>query len=152
MKKILSVLIIVSVSVLSFASDFSDLLDKAKDSYAKGNLNETINLIDSARKILDKESLSKSAEEYIEVTNWDVVKLKKKDYMGKKVKIKAEFGGVNSSGKSIHLYKVNTTCPFHTTLIDKILSLKDFSEYTFYGTIEDDGEWFPPKLFIEKIE
>ena len=103
---ILSVLIIVSVCVLSFASDFSDLLDKAKDLYAKGNLNEAINLIDSARKILDKESLSKSAEEYIEVTNWDVVKLKKKDYMWKKVKIKAEFGGVNSSGKSIHLYKV----------------------------------------------
>ena len=81
MKKILSVLIIVSVSVLSFAFDFSDLLDKAKDSYAKGNLNETINLIDSARKILDKESLSKSAEEYIEVAKWDIVKLKKDYYI-----------------------------------------------------------------------
>ena len=151
MKKILSVLIIVSVSVLSFASDFSDLLDKAKDSYAKGNLNETINLIDSARKILDKESLSKSAEEYIEVAKWDIVKLKKDYYIGKKVKIKAKFCGVNSDGTSIHLLDVSINCKFDSNLIEKILSLKEFSFYTFYGTVEDD-RWNGPKLFIEKIE
>ncbi|MBR6201294.1 MAG: hypothetical protein IKQ61_13630 [Spirochaetales bacterium] len=151
MKKILSVLIIVSVSVLSFASDFSDLLDKAKDSYAKGNLNETINLIDSARKILDKESLSKLAEEYIEVAKWDIVKLKKDYYIGKKVKITTKFCGVNSDGTSIHLLDVSIYCKFDSNLIEKILSLKEFLFYTFYGTVEDD-RWNGPKLFIEKIE
>ncbi|MBR1536358.1 MAG: hypothetical protein IJ630_05420 [Treponema sp.] len=78
MKKniIFFILLLLSFSTI-FASEVSDLLDKAKIEYNKGNIPESINYIDSARKVLDKENLNKSADEYIEVTNWDIVKLKK---------------------------------------------------------------------------
>ena len=151
MKKILSVLIIVSVSVLSFASDFSDLLDKAKDSYAKGNLNETINLIDSARKIVDKESLNSTAEEYIEVAKWDIVKLKKDYYIGKKVKITTTYCGLSFlSSDKINLTNVGS-CYYDNNLVDKILSFEYYSTHTFYGIVRKDN-YSDAELYIEKID
>ena len=151
MKKILSVLIIVSVSVLSFASDFSDLLDKAKDSYAKGNLNETINLIDSARKILDKESLNNSAEEYIEVAKWDIVKLKKDYYIGKKVKITTMYNGLSFMYSDKISISGPGSCYFDNSLVDTIISLKDYSTHTFYGIVRKDN-YSDAELYIEKID
>ena len=69
-KIILSVCFIFAIS-LCFSSEVTDLLDKAKTAYSNGNLTETINLIDSAKKIVEKENINSSSEEYIEVTNWD---------------------------------------------------------------------------------
>ena len=86
MKKLTGLLfcIILCLTIPAFASEVSDLLDKAKIEYEKGNMSETINLIDSARKILDKENVEISREEYIEVTNRDVVKLKKLHILAKR--------------------------------------------------------------------
>ena len=66
-------------SSICFASEVTDLLEKAKTVYLTGNLPEAISLIDSAKKIVEKENLNSSSEDYIEVTNWDVVKIKKSD-------------------------------------------------------------------------
>ena len=41
-------------------------------------------------------------------------------------------------------------CKFDSGLVDKILSLKDFSTYTFYGTVKDN--FASPTLFVEAIE
>lgn len=71
-------------SAIIFASEVTDLLEKAKISYSNGNLTETINLIDSAKKLVEKENIKSSSEEYTEVTNWDVIKIKKSEYIGKK--------------------------------------------------------------------
>ena len=79
-------------SAIIFASEVTDLLEKAKISYSNGNLTETINLIDSAKKLVEKENIKSSSEEYTEVTNWDVIKIKKSEYIGKKkLKLKQDF-------------------------------------------------------------
>ena len=65
------------VSVFCAASEFSNLLDKAKSEYSKGNISAAIFLVDSARKIADSENLKTSDGDYLEISNWDLVKLKK---------------------------------------------------------------------------
>ena len=137
---ILCALLIVSSAS---ASEFTDLLDKAKGEYEAGNLSAAIELIDSAKKLADKENLNGTADEYIEVTDWNVVKLKKLSYIGKKVKVRCEFSGISSDGEKIYVEPpkdYSITCTFDKTLIDKILTLKKSSysnpiHYTFYGTI-----------------
>ena len=131
-----------------FASEVSDLLDKAKSEYEKGNISASITCIDSARKILDKESLNKTETEYIEITNWDVVKLKKDVYIGKKVKFTTRYSGI--SGSEYIILSGPGACHFDSNLVDKILSLKEFSNFTFYGTVQDS--WASPTLFVEKID
>lgn len=149
MKKniIFFILLLLSFSTI-FASEVSDLLDKAKIEYNKGNIPESINYIDSARKVLDKENLNKSADEYIEVTNWDIVKLKKAAYIGKKVKISTEYDGIFSSER-ISLRQLGLSF-FDTNLTDQILSLKKHSKYTFYGIVQDRPSY--PEFFVEKID
>lgn len=149
MKKLLFTLLsLMLVTSIVFASEVADLLEKAKTEYSNGNLVETINLIDSAKKIVEKENINSSSEEYIEVTNWDVVKLKKDSYIGKKVKISTRYSGVSGS-EHISLSGPGR-CYFDTNLVDKILSLKNYSNYTFYGTVQDS--WASPTLFVEKID
>ena len=63
-------------SSIIFSSEVTDLLENAKTAYSNGNLTETINLIDSAKRVVERETINSSSEEYIEVSNWDVVKLK----------------------------------------------------------------------------
>ncbi|MDY4465881.1 MAG: hypothetical protein SPE30_06305 [Candidatus Treponema excrementipullorum] len=46
---------------------------------------------------MEKEELSSSGDDYVEITNWGIVKLKSADFIGKKVKVKAKFIGINSS-------------------------------------------------------
>lgn len=85
MKKYMVVLLsLLCFYSLGFASDVMDLLSKAKIEYSNGNLSETINLIDSAKKLVEKENINTSSDEYIEISNWDVVKIKKSEYIDKK--------------------------------------------------------------------
>lgn len=150
MKK--SIIFLMSILLPSFgtifASEVSDLLDMAKIEYNKGNISESIKYIDSARKLLDKENLNKSADEYIEVINWDVVKLKKAAYIGKKVKFRDMYSGIFGS-EYISLGS-SGLCHFDSNLVDKILSLEKFSNHTFYGTVNDS--WAGSSFFIEKID
>lgn len=149
-KIILSVCFIFAIS-LCFSSEVTDLLDKAKTAYSNGNLTETINLIDSAKKIVEKENINSSSEEYIEVTNWDVVKIKKSEYIGKKVKVKARFYGINSDGKTVHI-AIGLSCTYENSLVDKFLELSKYQEYVFYGTVFEENTFLGPMIHIEKIE
>jgi hypothetical protein len=147
-KTIITLLSLMIFASASFASELTDLLEKAKNEYSKGNLTETINLIDSAKKIVEKENINSSSEEYIEVINWDVVKLKKDAYIGKKVKVTTMYSGL--SGSEYIILSISGPCHFDSNLVDKILSLKKFSNYTFYGTVQDS--WTSPTLFVERID
>lgn len=71
-------------SSIIFSSEVTDLLENAKTAYSNGNLTETINLIDSAKRLVERENINSSSEEYIEVLNWDVVKLKNMHTLAKK--------------------------------------------------------------------
>lgn len=135
-------------SSIIFASEVTDLLENAKTAYSNGNLTETINLIDSAKRLVERENINSSSEEYIEVTNWDVVNLKKDVYIGKKVKFTTMYSGI--SGSEYIILRGPGACHFDSNLVDKILSLKKFSNFTFYGTVQDS--WESPTLFVEKID
>lgn len=148
---ILSLVLACVCATFAFSSDVSVLLDKAKNDYAQGNLSAAITAIESARKIIDSEQLGKSDGSYIEVTNWDVVKLKKDLYFGKKVKITTKYSGIFGTD-SIMLQNVSGFCKFDESLVDKILSLGEYTTHTFYGTVKKDSWSNGPEFFIEKIE
>ena len=149
MKKILVTFInFILFSSIIFSSEVTDLLENAKTAYSNGNLTETISLIDSAKRLVERENINSSSEEYIEVTNWDVVKLKKDVYIGKKVKFTTRYSGI--SGSEYIILSGPGACHFDSNLVDKILSLKEFSNFTFYGTVQDS--WASPTLFVEKID
>jgi len=151
MKKYMVVLLsLLCFYSLVFASDVMDLLDKAKIEYSNGNLSETINLIDSAKKLVEKENINSSSDEYIEISNWDVVKIKKSEYIGKKVKVKARFYDVNSDGTTVHI-SIGISCTYKNSLIDKFLELTKYQEYTFYGTVFENNALFGPMIHIEAI-
>ena len=152
MKKfIFTLLSLIIVTSIAFATEVTDLLEKAKIAYSNGNLTETINLIDSAKKIVENENINSSSEEYIEVTNWDVVKIKKSDYIGKKVKVKARFYGINSDGKTVHI-SIGLSCTYENSLVDKFLELAKYQEYVFYGTVFEENSLLGPMIHIEKID
>ncbi len=149
MKKIIVTFInFILFSSIIFSSEVTDLLENAKTAYSNGNLTETISLIDSAKRLVERENINSSSEEYIEVTNWDVVKLKKDVYIGKKVKFTTRYSGI--SGSEYIILSGPGACHFDSNLVDKILSLKEFSNFTFYGTVQDS--WASPTLFVEKID
>jgi len=149
MKKIIVTFInFILFSSIIFSSEVTDLLENAKTAYSNGNLTETISLIDSAKRLVERENINSSSEEYIEVTNWDVVKLRKDVYIGKKVKFTTRYSGI--SGSEYIILSGPGACHFDSNLVDKILSLKEFSNFTFYGTVQDS--WASPTLFVEKID
>lgn len=150
-KLIVTLLLLVIISFASFASEVTELLENAKNAYSNGNLTETINLIDSAKKIVEKETISSSSEEYIEVSNWDVVKIKKSEYIGKKVKVKARFYGINSDGKTVHI-SIGLSCTYENSLVDKFLEINKYQEYVFYGTVFEENSLLGPMIHIEKID
>ena len=127
------------------------MLEKAKISYSNGKLTETINLIDSAKKLVERENINTSSEEYIEVTNWDVIKIKKSEYIGKKVKVKARFYGINSDGTTVHI-SIGLLCSFFYSLVDKFLELAKYQEYVFFGTVFENNTLLGPMIHIEAIE
>ena len=61
----------------------------------------------------------------------------------------ARFGGVNSDG-TIHISEVSLMNFYEDSLIDKIISLKKYEKYIFYGTVTDGA--LGPKLYVEGIE
>ena len=117
----------------------TDLLENAKTAYSNGNLTETINLIDSAKRVVERETINSSSEEYIEVSNWDVVKIKKSEYIGKKV------------GKTVHI-AIGLSCTYENSLVDKFLELTKYQEYVFYGTVFEENSFLGPMIHIEKID
>ena len=149
MKKIIVLLIACSLPLFVFASDVGNLLKEAQTAYESGDVSTAIQKLDSAKSIMEKEQFSSESETYAELSSWDIVKLKKSDYLGKKVKIKATFCGVNSDG-SLFLTEVSINNSYEETLIDKIISLKKFDKYIFYGTVTDGV--LGPKLYVEAIE
>lgn len=152
MKKIvLAFFSLILFSAITFASEVTDLLEKAKISYSNGKLTETINLIDSAKKLVERENINTSSEEYIEVTNWDVIKIKKSEYIGKKVKVKARFYGINSDGTTVHI-SIGLSCTYDNSLVDKFLELAKYQEYVFFGTVFENNTLLGPMIHIEAIE
>ena len=148
MKRVfLSILLCLS-SLFVFAFEVSDLLQEAQTAYESGDVYTAIQKIDSAKSIMEKEQLSSSANDYVEVANWDIIKMKSADYLGKKVIIKAKFIGINSDG-TVYLIEISPSNSYEPSLVDKILTLKKYEYYNFYGTVVSD--YLGPKLFIEAI-
>jgi len=50
MKKLFLCIVFISISILTFASEATELLEKAKKEYSDGNLTESIILIENAKK------------------------------------------------------------------------------------------------------
>lgn len=150
MRKLFLFFILFTFSFFVFASEVSDLLQEAQTAYESGDVSTAIQKLDSAKSIMEKEQLSSSAEEYVEIPSWDIVKLKKEEYIGKKVKVPSTFYGITSSGL-VYLSSIATNNPYEDSLIEKILSLKKYEDYTFYGTVMDNGV-LGTKLYIEAIE
>lgn len=148
MKRVfLSILLCLS-SLFVFASEVSDLLLEAQTAYESGDVSTAIQKLDSAKSIMEKEQLSSSANDYVEVASWDIIKIKSADYLGKKVIIKAKFIGINSDG-TVYLIEISPSNSYEPSLVDKILTLKKYEYYNFYGTVVSD--YLGPKLFIEAI-
>ena len=148
MKRVfLSILLCLS-SLFVFAFEVSDLLQEAQTAYESGDVYTAIQKIDSAKSIMEKEQLSSSANDYVEVASWDIIKMKSADYLGKKVIIKAKFIGINSDG-TVYLIEISPSNSYEPSLVDKILTLKKYEYYNFYGTVVSD--YLGPKLFIEAI-
>ena len=78
MKKLFLCIVFISISILTFASEATELLEKAKKEYSDGNLTESIILIENAKKNIEKEMLNSSVDDYTEISNWDIIKVKKK--------------------------------------------------------------------------
>lgn len=148
MKKFLFSIFALFFSFFLFASEVSDLLQEAQTAYESGDVSTAIQKLDSAKSIMEKEQLSSSANDYVEVANWDIIKMKSADYLGKKVIIKAKFIGINSDG-TVYLIEISPSNSYEPSLVDKILTLKKYEYYNFYGTVVSD--YLGPKLFIEAI-
>ena len=148
MKKIILSVLLCVFSFFVFASDVSDLLLESQTAYESGDVYTAIQKLDFAKSIMEKEQLSSSAEDYVKVSSWDIVKLKSADYLGKKVIIKAKFIGINSDG-TVYLIEISPSNSYEPSLVDKILTLKKYEYYNFYGTVVSD--YLGPKLFIEAI-
>ena len=110
----------------------------------------------TARKTLQAGVLVHQGEELVTIVNnaqsWVLANFRERQMkhitIGKKVKISTRYSGV--SGSEYIILSGPGACYFDTNLVDKILSLKDFSNYTFYGTVQDG--WSSPTLFVEKID
>ena len=151
MRKLFLFFILFTFSFFVFASEVSDLLQEAQTAYESGDVSIAIQKLDSAKSIMEKEQLSSSVDTYIEVSNWDVVKIKKSEYMGKKVKVKTKFYGINSDGKTVHI-GIGLSCTYDNSLIDKFLELTKYQEYVFYGTVFENKSLLGPMIHIEAIE
>lgn len=148
MKKIILSVLLCVFSFFVFASEVSDLLLEAQTAYESGDVSTAIQKIDSAKSIMEKKQLSSSANDYVEVASWDIIKMKSADYLGKKVIVKAKFIGINSDG-TVYLIEISPSNSYEPSLVDKILTLKKYEYYNFYGTVVSD--YLGPKLFIEAI-
>ena len=148
MKKIILSVLLCAFSFFVFASEVSDLLQEVQTAYETGDVTTAIQKLDSAKSIMEKEQLSSSVNDYVEVASWDIIKMKSADYLGKKVIIKAKFIGINSDG-TVYLIEISPSNSYEPSLVDKILTLKKYEYYNFYGTVVSD--YLGPKLFIEAI-
>ena len=150
MKRIILSFIILTFTFLAFSSDVSDLLKAAQESYESGDLSTALQKIDSAKAIIEREKLSSSSNDYIELENWNAVKINKAKYLGKKVKVPGVYCNITAKGL-VHISSISTNNTYDEELVDKLLSLKKYEMYIFYGSVQDGGS-LGPKLHIEAIE
>ena len=74
---------------------------------------------------MEKEELSSSGDDYVEITNWGIVKLKSADFIGKKVKVKAKNITENlttNDNKEVVLNNVNNALNTYVTYHIHVLS------------------------------
>jgi len=135
MKKIFFLFVLFFLITNLFASPVEDYLTKAINAYGNGDITTAINNIDAARKILDKEQLSQNQKEYTEVSSWDIVKLKKYDYIGRKIKLKSTYCGIASNGM---VSLLSCYCSYDDSVIETISTLTKWEKYTFYGTVTEN--------------
>lgn len=150
MKKLFISIFALFFSCLLFSSEVSELLQAAQAAYESGDVSQAIKHLDSAKEIMSKEVSSSNPEDYIELSSWDIVKIKKTEYLGKKVKVQASYLGITSNG-FVYLSGVATNNSYDEFLIDKLLSLNKYEKYIFYGTVIDNGV-LGTKLHIEAVE
>lgn len=148
----ISLLIILCFSFEIIAQEAGDLLDKAKRQYTQGKLSESLKTIEEAKQIIENKLISTNNTEYIEIKNWDIVKLKPDFYLGKKIKFNMKYLDISSDGEKIITSEILIPgSPFDKKLIDKILTLKKYSTYTFFGKVINI-EYFGTGLYIESIK
>lgn len=80
-----------------------------------------------------------------------MIKIKKSEYIGKKVKVKARFYGINSDGTTVHI-SIGLSCTYDNSLVDKFLELAKYQEYVFFGTVFENNTLLGPMIHIEAIE
>lgn len=137
MKKIICILGSI-IFIINFicASEFSDLIDRAKIQYSTKNYEETIQLLDTAKAIVESEKISQTTDNYIEVPSLSTLELKSDIYIGKKIKIRCKMSYLSKD--SLDLFDGVTAmhfCKYEKEVVDKLLTMKLFEEYTFYGTV-----------------
>lgn len=153
MKRVLAAAASVCLTA-SFAAAQSvpQLLDSAKAQYSAGNKQEAAKSVDKAKKMIDSELLASGKDEYIEITNWDVVKVKFAQYEGKKVKIKAYPSGFFSYDNTFYVSGPGS-CTYDDTIVDALLALDKYTKYYFYGTVcKGENEFSGPSMYIERVE
>ena len=103
------------------------------------------------KKIIEQEQLSSASHCYIEVSKWDIITLKKSEYIGKRIKIKGDFWWIRANGQvMIKWIDSSSDCTFDDSCIDAILCLEKNKNYTFYGTVM--SKYSTPYLHIEAVE
>lgn len=139
MKRI-AVLFLLLAGLSSFASEFGDLLKEAERQYDAGSVQEAQKILSAAQLLLSSEKAAES--EYEEITRWKVVELKADQYLGKKVKVRAEFWWLNSDNFLVHIRNSdeNFDVKFPSELVDVVLVLEKDKEYTFFGTVKNKYE------------
>ena len=136
-----------------FPSEISNLLEDAQSAYESGDLSKTIQIIDSVKSKIEREQSANSSNSYLYISNWAIVKLRKSEYLGKKAKVEGYFYRISSDGKELGIWFLNDTTltynTFDSSVIDKLITLKEYEVYTFYGTIKDTSDG--PILYVESI-
>lgn len=155
MKKTILIFFNLFMMLSLFSSEISEMLRDAQIAYESGNLSRSIQIIDSVKSKIEKEQMANSSNNYLEIPNWAIVKLRKSDYLGKKVKVEGYFYRITSDGKELGIWFLNDTTltynTFDSSVIDKLITLKEYEIYTFYGTIKKDSD-DSPILHVESIK
>lgn len=144
---IIAILVLLETGAFCFGQSFVELLDKAKTQYTQGDKNGAILTLDSARKIANSEVVAASTD-YIEIKNWDVVKVKFAQYEGKKVKVYTSSLGFSSNGERFMIGLVDGSCTYNDNLVDTLLSLE--GKHWFFGTVIKEG--YLSSMHIERVE
>jgi hypothetical protein len=144
------VLILLIGMSLIFAQDVATSLDSAKQLFIKGDFSDALQQIQIAKDQIEKAQMANSGNVYIDVPNWNAVKINPAKYKGMKVKTVATMGGIWDDG-TVYIIPVGTGNTFDLSIADKIGTLQAFMEYIWYGEVvlgKNNGV----SIRIEKVE